>query len=712
MFKNNKFINGIKTLIEAIPDEMEKLKAFFKETYNKKIIYMYIADAVILTIIIEMLSRHSFMQGIYYLISSPYLVICNAMIILMTLSVTLLMKRRIFGMSIISAVWLIFGICNCILLSYRVTPFSATDLLLIDSALDVMNKYMSVPAVVLIIVLAIAAVAGLVYIWFKVPKVNHKINITRNVGAIIIIFALGIGSINLGIGSTLLSTKFGNLADSYKQYGFVYCFMNSVINTGVSKPSDYSGEKIKNLKDEKQKDEEKVKKPNIIFLQLESFFDVNKMKNLTFSENPVPTFTELKEKYPHGYFNVPIVGAGTVNTEFEVMTGMNLDDFGPGEYPFKTVLLNTTCESICYNLKNYGYSTHAIHNNTATFYSRNKVFANLGYDTFSSIETMHVQNKTEMGWAKDYYLTDEIMSTLRTTKKKDFIYAIAVQSHGSYPSDEREYPITVDGLDDDDSRKYSFEYYVNQINEVDKFVKELTDALSKYSEDTILVLYGDHLPSLGITEDELVNEDVYQTEYIIWSNFKTDYENEDIEAYQLQPKILANLNMTAGYINSYSQKHRKDEDQETYLDGLKNLEYDMLYGDQLVYEGENPYKATDIRIGLKDIKLSSVSPIYNKEGTIYIYGKYFTDYTKVYVNDKEQETEYVDDSTLMIHYPDLENGDTFSICLENNDKTVLNKTEELVFEDENLSNTSEQETTQIETTKVKKSKKSNKKNKS
>lgn len=62
--------------------------------------------------------------------------------------------------------------------------------------------------------------------------------------------------------------------------------------------------------------------PNIIFLQLESFFDINNMTNITFSENPVPYFESLMEQYPSGYLDVPIVGAGTVNTEFEVMTGM------------------------------------------------------------------------------------------------------------------------------------------------------------------------------------------------------------------------------------------------------------------------------------------------------------------------------------------------------------------------------------------------------
>ena len=343
-------------------------------------------------------------------------------------------------------------------------------------------------------------------------------------------------------------------------------------------------------------EETKVKKkPNIIFLQLESFFDINNMTNITFSENPVPYFESLMEQYPSGYLDVPIVGAGTVNTEFEVMTGMNLDDFGPGEYPFKTILKETTCESIAYNLKEYGYATHAIHDNTATFYSRNVVFSNLGYDTFSSIETMNIDDFTPMGWAKDYFLTDEIVAALDSTEGQDYIYTISVQGHGSYPTEgDYDYPITVSGLDDQ-AKTNQYQYYVWQINEMDKFIQKLVETLSKRDEDTILVMYGDHLPSLGITESELVNGDVYQTQYVIWSNFKTKYEDEDIEAYQLQSKILGGLNMTAGTINNYTQKHKNDDD---YADGLQNLEYDSLYGDHLLYGGDNPYVATDIQFGL------------------------------------------------------------------------------------------------------------------
>ena len=91
-----------------------------------------------------------------------------------------------------------------------------------------------------------------------------------------------------------------------------------------------------------------------------------------------------------------------MNSEFEVLTGMNIDDFGIGEYPYKTIVKETACESLAYDLKPYGYQAFAIHNNTGDFYDRNLVYPNLGFDTFTSVEYMWPDNYTPMGWAKGF----------------------------------------------------------------------------------------------------------------------------------------------------------------------------------------------------------------------------------------------------------------------------------------------------------------------
>ena len=63
-------------------------------------------------------------------------------------------------------------------------------------------------------------------------------------------------------------------------------------------------------------------------------------------------------------------------------------------------------------------------------------------------------------------------------------------------------------------------------------MKELTDTLNNYDEDVILVMYGDHLPALDMTEDSMADgSSIFQTQYIVWSNFDMKKKNMDINAY-------------------------------------------------------------------------------------------------------------------------------------------------------------------------------------
>lgn len=667
-------------LKNKIEDNYKKARTFFKETYNKHIIYMYIVISLIVAFVIEVAAEKSLWKALKFSLGSPYIYLCNVLIILMSLSFTLLIKRRFFAMSLISVVWLVLGTVNGIMLIIRVTPLTFSDLLMINEGIRVADKYFSIWHAILATIIVVLIVVALIYMFRKMPKVNHPIKYIRNIIGIGIIWLIGLGMITIAIRSGVIEKNFGNLRDCYSQYGFVYCFSNSVFNTGVSKPDSYSDETIKEI----TKGEgvgQATNTPNIIFVQLESFFDINNMKDIKVNKNPVPNFEKYLKECASGYFNVPVVGAGTVNTEFEVMTGMNMDSFGPGEYPFRTVLQDNTCESICYNLKKHNYTAHAIHNNTATFYTRHRVFANLGYDDFTSIETMDAKDYTESGWAKDKILTKYIMDALNTSSGKDFIYTISVQGHGSYPTDDVKYPFTVSGLGDKEREK-QFEYYAQQTNEMDQFIGDLIDNLSNYDEDVVLVMYGDHLPSLGITAEELVNENVYQTQYFIWTNFNSKYEKEDLEAYKLQSKILQMFNIKDGNINNYIQTYDGTDDAE-FQEGLQNLEYDQLYGEFLENDGVNPYEPTELKFGLHTINISAITPINNKNHSVYVYGKYFTPNCTVFINDEKIDTEYIDGNTIKFSYEDLKDGDMIKVALLANDGYELYSTPEFEYKSEN-----------------------------
>ena len=46
---------------------------------------------------------------------------------------------------------------------------------------------------------------------------------------------------------------------------------------------------------------------------------------------------------------------------------------------------------------------------------------------------------------------------------------------------------------------------------MDDFVGELTAALEEYPEDVVLVMYGDHLPTMDLTVEDVKNRYLFQT---------------------------------------------------------------------------------------------------------------------------------------------------------------------------------------------------------
>lgn len=84
------------------------------------------------------------------------------------------------------------------------------------------------------------------------------------------------------------------------------------------------------------------------------------------------------------------------------------------------------------------------------------------------------------------------------------------------------------GAEDREKNDYSWEYYCNEIQEMDEFIRELTDTLSEYPEPVVLVMYGDHLPTMGLKTKELSNRYLFQTQYVIWDNMGLEKEDENL----------------------------------------------------------------------------------------------------------------------------------------------------------------------------------------
>ena len=620
--------------------------------------------------LIEMISRRSFSAAWTYMTTKPLVFAYNAALIFTTSLIVYLFRRRCFWRVLISILWLLLGIINGVILSNRVTPFTGPDLHLLTDGMAVLNKYLPAWGVVLALILLGLFALLLLILLIKAPKYKRKVKFRYDLLLVVVGAALFAGATQLALEKRVLSNYFGNIAFAYEDYGYPYCLAVTIFDTGISCPRDYSEQEITRI--EKTEDNlpatNEDSKPNIIFVQLESFFDPTLVEYLNISEDPIPNFRKLMKEYTSGYYKVPSVGAGTANTEFESITGMSLHYFGPGEYPYKSILKETTCESAPYVLKNLGYSTHAVHNTEANFYGRRSIFPNLGFDTFTSAEYMsEEEDKNPLGWTKDEVLTDEIIKCLDSTEESDYIYTISTQGHGAYPEEQLidDPEITVSGAETE-AQNNQWEYYCNEIHEMDNFVKELTDALADYPEDVILVMYGDHLPTMGLTVEDLKNKYLFQTQYVMWDNFGLEKKDENLAAYQMAAEVMDRAGIHEGTIFRYHQARRNTRN---YQVDLETLQYDVLYGKKYSYDGESPFQRTKMRMGLYDVTLDSMEEISTVDHTYRLRGTNFTPSSQVKLNGEWYDTVYVNPTTLMISGTEINDFDRVSVVQRSNSST-------------------------------------------
>jgi len=643
--------------------------------------------AFVINLFIETVGRQStpFTGGFLYLIEQPLVFFANMLLIYATLTISALFRRRTFFIALLSLPWILIGVANGVILLQRMTPFNMKDMTAFTDAFTLLNNYFSVTQIVMIAAATVLIIVGFTILFIKCRKVE-KIHYIRAAAGILLSWAVMIGVILGLIHIGVLSTFFGSLPYAYRDYGVPYCFVNTWLNTGIHKPAGYSEEMIKSLlpEDVLSKDgtivlgDEDIStddpdKPNILFLQLESFIDPELFRHVAFSEDPIPYFREISKQYSAGSLTVPACGAGTANTECEFMTGLSMHFFGPGEYPFKSVLSEEPIESVARDLKSIGYSTHAIHNHRAMFYNRHIVFANMGYDTFTSVEYMSDIQKTPKGWAKDKILTSQIMDALKSTKQKDYIYTISVQGHGQYPSEKllSDPDIKVTAAPDE-TAKNKYEYYANEVHEMDEFIHDLTTKLADYDEKVLLVMYGDHIPALDIAEENYAAKDLFQTQYVIWSNYEMDKKDKDVAAYQLSSEVLDRAGIHVGTTTLYHQLH--DHDAPDYLSGLKALGYDMIYGEHYIYGGYNPFKPSDMQLGVKEIKIDKVVEV---GGKYYIKGRNFTEMSRITLNGEPLETVYLSSSLLgLLEDVNVEDASDMKVSqIDRNTSTIISTTE-------------------------------------
>ena len=637
-----------------------KLPEKYREMSLLTMLFAWIGSSAAVNLILEWLQRGSLAEAMSHLVTSFPIFLINTAIIMLTTSLMLIVGRKWFAFAVPAVVWLVIGVTNAIVLGFRPLPISASDFRLTGEATQLIGLYMKPWQISLIVIGFVATLAVMVLLFRFGPR--YRVNIKRDVK----LFAPAL--VLLAVFMVVISVfDFFPRGDEtpneyYERNGFAYNFYKSAGATGVTAPDGYSSEKVDSIKEALHGSESETvtaetpieeDKPNIIVLQLESFFDTSWMHGVTLSvDDPVPNFRRLCNEYPSGYLYVPSYGGGTSNVEFEVLTGMNLDHFTIGESPYYTLLKdNVLGDAVPFNMQEMGYPSHAIHNYNALFYERNRAYSHLGFDTFTPIEYMNNYKRNSLSWTKDDVLPGEMMSALNSTDGSDFVFTVSVQGHGPYagyvnPNEFAEY---IDARADNltEEKRAGLSFYVSTAKEMDTMIGDLVKKLEDFDEKCVLVIYGDHLPAIDFSVNYLSAPNAYTSEYVIWSNFGLEGEDMHLETYQLMAQVQKMMGTNEGVIAKYHHKYMGTDE---YQEGLKLLEYSMTNEE---VEETAPSK---LQYSCHPVKITSIEI---KDEFIFVYGENFTPCSKIAIGEGEiLETEFSSPERLVAKregsYTDLE----------------------------------------------------------
>lgn len=272
---------------------------------------------------------------------------------------------------------------------------------------------------------------------------------------------------------------------------------------------------------------------------------------------------------------------------------------------------------------------------------------------------------TPLGWSKDTILLPEIKLSLEKSQNPSLVFAISVQGHGGYPDDKTDTTEIKITSDYNRSNKANLEYYLQQIHEMDIFIGDLINLINECNEPTVLVLYGDHIPAVGLSNDDLTSGNQKQTSYVMWDNLGLEKNDEDLKSYEISTKILSALNFPD---TTLSKLYKSSMPNDQKLEALKVLEYDILYGKSYVGDYKKPVLSDSFKYGLRNLSIDSVSL---NDDYVEIKGENFNGFSKVYINDDLIDTEFIDENTLKAKTTDINKEDKLIVKQLNYSKSNI-----------------------------------------
>ena len=316
--------------------------------------------------------------------------------------------------------------------------------------------------------------------------------------------------------------------ENYRNNGFIMAFAFNLPMANITAPFGYSADTVSQIQPPLTAvTSTRDSHPDVIMLMSESLWDATRLTNVKLTPDPMPFMRQNLA----GHVFSPEFGGMTPNVEFEALTGFSNAFLPYGSIPYQQYIRHKM-PTLATFFRSQGYAARAIHPYQSWFWNRGEVYKEFGFEEFKSEENLPVMDKRGI-FATDKSLFREIMSEGDQMEKPFFFFSVTLQGHGPY--EPNRYPnntIAIDGNLPQGDRD-ALSTYVQGVKESDDSLKMLMDWARHRKRETIIVLWGDHLPPLGpvYTDSGYMPEQVatrkasvdvmkqqHETPLIVWSS--------------------------------------------------------------------------------------------------------------------------------------------------------------------------------------------------
>lgn len=245
---------------------------------------------------------------------------------------------------------------------------------------------------------------------------------------------------------------------------------------------------------------------NVHIIVLESFWDPALLRSAELSQDPLdPRFRALWAASENSHALSPVFGGYTANAEFEALCGFPVTQ----DAVFFEGRLRQDAYCLPRHLAEDGYTTVVSHPNVAMFWNRVHAYRRVGFQHYWSRDNFELDDMNRE-FLSDASLYRQVLSRIQPLLESGvpvLNYVLTFFGHQDYPLGPARPPVITAT-----SAEPLVEAYANTIYYKSRELMDFLEELRQIDPNSLIVLFGDHLPFLGNNYEAFAESRVLATD--------------------------------------------------------------------------------------------------------------------------------------------------------------------------------------------------------